>query len=205
MFCENYDEFVSVLTKHDYTVHSAKNGTEAKEIALKLIGSDSCGFGGSMTVASIGLYEALLENGNPVFKSSYGISVEERNKIYKDAADAKWYVSSTNAITKEGALVNIDGTANRVASMVFGPDKVIIFVGKNKLTEDISSAITRVKEVATPPNARRLNKKTPCAVTGKCVNCSSPDRLCKVTTIIEYKPNYLEEMHLILIDEELGF
>ena len=116
------------------------------------------------------------------------------------------FVCSTNAVTRDGRLVNIDGTGNRVAGMFAGPKKVILFIGKNKLVEGgLDEAIARIKRVACPANGRRLNTNTPCALTGECTDCASPRRMCKITSIIEYPPNLLSELHLVLIDEELGY
>ena len=112
---------------------------------------------------------------------------------------------STNAITREGKLVNIDGNANRVASMIYGPKKILLIIGKNKFTETVDKALDRIKTVVCPKNAQRLKRTIPCAKTGKCVNCYSPQRMCNVTTIIEAKPGLISEMHLLLVDEELGY
>ena len=203
MFCERYDEFVKALEKRRFIVHSAANAAEAKEIGLSLIGDHSVGFGGSVTVTELGLYEALQNNGNAVF---WHWKADDRRKAQVGAAHADWFVCSTNAITRDGRLVNIDGTGNRVAGMFAGPKKVILFIGKNKLVEGgLDDAIARIKREACPPNARRLGLATPCALTGKCVDCASAQRMCKVTSVIEYPPNLLSELHLVLIDENLGY
>lgn len=203
MFCERYDDFVKTLEKRRFLVHSAANAEEAKDIGLSLIGNGSTGFGGSVTVTQIGLYEALQKKGNAVYWHWKSDSPE---KAQESAAHADWFVCSTNAITRDGRLVNIDGTGNRVAGMFAGPKKVILFIGKNKLVEGgIDDAIARIKRVACPANGRRLETGTPCALTGQCTDCSAPRRMCKVTSIIEYPPNLLSELHLVLIDEELGY
>ncbi len=203
MFCERYDEFVKTLEKRQFLVHSASNAAEAKKVGLSLIGSGSAGFGGSITVKELGLYEALQENGNAVY---WHWKSEELGRAQESAAHADWFVCSTNAITRDGRLVNIDGTGNRVAGMFAGPKKVILFIGKNKLVEGgLDEAIARIKRVACPANGRRLGTNTPCAVTGECTDCNAPRRMCKVTSVIEYPPNLLSELHLVLIDEELGY
>jgi hypothetical protein len=114
------------------------------------------------------------------------------------------FFSSTNALTLDGKLVNIDGTGNRVASMIFGPGHVVLIVGANKITDDLQQAMIRAKHLAAPMNAMRLNLKTPCATTGYCSDCNSEDRICKVTTIIEYKPD-LTNFTVILVGEEIGY
>ncbi len=203
MFTEHYDEFLKALEKRGYRVHSAKDAAEAKEVGLSLIGSSSVGFGGSMTVKSMGLYEALAEKGNPVY---WHWKSEDPQNAQASAAHADWFVASTNAITRDGRLVNIDGTGNRVAGMFAGPKKVILFIGKNKLVEGgVDDAIARIRREACPPNARRLGLGTPCAATGECADCSVAARMCRVTSVIEYPPRMLAELHLILIDEVLGY
>lgn len=204
MFWENQSGFTDRLIKLGYTVHLAANGEEAKNIALDLIKDGSVGLGGSMSVKSTGLPEELMKNGNPVYDHSKVPPAEQR-EVFRKAAAADWYVCSTNAITRSGALVNIDGIGNRVTSMLIGPKNGLLIIGKNKLTETIEEAYIRVKNVAAPLNTRRLNKDTPCFVTGKCADCSSPQRICTATVIIDKKPRMMDEYHLILVDEELGF
>jgi hypothetical protein len=114
------------------------------------------------------------------------------------------YLASSNAVTEDGRLINIDMTGNRVVAMIFGPPKVILVVGVNKIVKDVDEGIKRVKNVATPMNARRLGLKVPCASTGVCTNCDAEDRLCRVTTIIEKRPSR-SDISVILVGEELGF
>jgi hypothetical protein len=119
------------------------------------------------------------------------------------AAKADVYLTSTNAVTENGQLVNIDGTGNRVAAMIFGPKKVFVICGINKIASNLDTAMQRIKE-NTYKNARRLKLKTPCAETEKCNDCRSPQRMCNITTIIERKPNKTA-MEVIIIKEELGY
>jgi hypothetical protein len=115
------------------------------------------------------------------------------------------FLSGTNALTLSGELVNIDATGNRVAAMFFGPRKVIVVAGRNKLVDGtVHDAIQRVKNRATPPNSRRLNFKTPCASTGFCSDCNSPDRLCRVTTVIDRKPRFTD-VRVLVVNADLGF
>lgn len=118
--------------------------------------------------------------------------------------DADVYVSSSNAVIEDSRILNIDGTGNRIASMFFGPPRVIIIAGKNKLAPDYSSALERIKTVACPKNAERLNRNLPCRFTGKCQDCRSPERMCQVTVLIE---NHLNQtsLEVWLVNEELGF
>lgn len=204
MFCENYDQFVSLLQKRNYTVHSAGSASEAKEIALSLIGSSSVGCGGSITVHSMGLPDALRAQGCSVY-FHWEVPPKERPAIFEKADAADWYLCSSNAITRSGKLINIDGNGNRVADMFFGPKKVLLIIGKNKFAETIDEGIDHIKTVACPANGKRLSRATPCAMAGRCTDCFSPDRMCNVTTIIEAKPGLIDELHLLLVDEELGY
>ena len=204
MFCENYDQFVSELEKRNYTVHSAKDTAEAKAIALSLVGNASVGCGGSVTVQSMGLPDAMREQGCSVY-FHWEHEPKDRPAIFEKAAKADWYICSTNGITRKGKLVNIDGNGNRVASMFFGPKRVMLIIGKNKFSETVDESIDRIKAVTCPANAKRLSRVTPCAASGRCVDCYADHRMCNVTTIIEAKPGLIDELHLILVDEELGY
>ena len=115
------------------------------------------------------------------------------------------FLTSANALTADGRLVNIDGNGNRVAASIFGPRRVVFVVGRNKIVDGgIDVAIDRIKREACPPNCRRLNKKTPCATTGVCADCSSPDRICKVTVVMDRRPSQTDAC-VLLVDEDLGF
>ncbi|WP_305046214.1 lactate utilization protein [Geoalkalibacter sp.] len=167
--------------------------------------AQTVGFGGSMTLAALDLparCEALgkqtLVHGRP------GLSPEERRRIMAAQQSCDLFFTSTNALTLKGQLVNIDATGNRVCAMAFGPRRVILVAGVNKVCADLDAALRRVKEVACPPNARRLNFKTPCAATGLCSDCNSPERICRITTIIDKKPR-ATEMLVCLINEDLGY
>ena len=132
-------------------------------------------------------------------------SAEERGEVTRRAARADWFIASANGITRTGKIVNIDGTGNRVASMLFGPKNVALIIGKNKFAETMDECMDRIKAVACAKNAQRLGLSTPCAVAGRCTDCFSKERICSVTTIIEAKPGAISEMHLILVDEVLGY
>jgi hypothetical protein len=113
-------------------------------------------------------------------------------------------VAGSNAITEDGKIVNIDGLGNRLAAFCFGPEKVIIVAGRNKIVKDVAAAIERVKNVAAPMNARRFGAATPCAKTDKCSDCDSPERICNLTLIIE-KQRQPGRLTVILVNQELGF
>jgi hypothetical protein len=163
------------------------------------------GFGGSMSLAELGLIDLLEKGGKKTLvHGRRGLSPEERRAVMQEQLHCDLFFTSTNALTLRGYLVNIDATGNRVCSMAFGPRKVVVVAGSNKITQDLESALKRVKEVVCPPNARRLGYNTPCARTGLCSNCNSADRICRVTTIIERKPR-LTDLRVCLINESLGY
>ena len=161
------------------------------------------GIGGSMTVKSLGIPEKLIERGNKVYFHWLESTPSAMDEAREKASRADVYLSSTNALTEEGKLVNIDGLGNRVASMIYGPKKVYILCGINKITKNLNEALQRIKD-NTYKNARRLKLETPCAYTEKCTDCSSPQRMCSVTTIIERRP-YKTDFEVIIIGQELGY
>jgi len=204
MFCENCDVFLQTLSSLGYGAHCAANRDEAREIVLGLVGSGSVGFGGSVTSVELGLPAALRERGNEVF-FHWDEEPARRPEMLKKAAVADWYVSSVNAIALNGTIINIDGTGNRVAAMIAGPKNVVLCIGRNKLAADTEAAMERIRATASPLNAKRLARKTPCTATGHCMDCSSPDRICNMTVSIRSKPPLMESYHIVLIDEDLGY
>ncbi|HYF83514.1 MAG TPA: lactate utilization protein [Clostridia bacterium] len=161
------------------------------------------GIGGSMTVKSLGIPELLKEKGNEVFFHWLESTTEAADEARKNAGRADVYITSTNALTEEGQLVNTDGVGNRVTSMIFGPEKVYVLCGINKITKNLDGALQRIKDNAYK-NARRLKLNTPCTINGKCSDCSSPQRMCNVTTIINRKPGKTD-LEVILVGQELGY
>ena len=164
------------------------------------------GFGGSMSIVSLGVEQILREQGKEILNhSSAAFSRDERLEVMRRQLTCDLFLSGSNALTLNGELVNIDATGNRVAAMLFGPRKVIVVVGRNKLVDGTPhDAIVRVKAWATPPNSKRLNFKTPCAATGFCSDCNAPDRLCRATTIIDRKPRFTD-LHVLVVNADMGF
>jgi len=171
---------------------------------LSLIPSDAnVGIGGSVTLREINLIDALAARGNTVFQ--HWQQPEERvSTVMRKQLTSDIFLASSNAVTEDGKLVNIDKAGNRVAAMIFGPKKVVLVVGMNKIVKDVEEGIQRARNVAAPMNARRRGDKTPCATTGVCTDCDAPDRLCRVITIMEKKPSR-SDISVILVGEELGF
>lgn len=185
------------LEKNNFVVSYFNTREEALPVILEdLKPATSIGRGGSVTIEEIGLIDKVQESGLPFFDYK---EMEDR----KRSLTADYYLCSTNAITENGWLVNIDGSGNRTAAMSFGPNKVFIVTGTNKIVKDVEAGLERIANVAAPPNAKRLGKKTPCATTGRCSDCSSPERICR-KTLISTKPKP-ERIYIYLINEELGY
>ncbi len=199
------DKTLKALKDRHINAEYVENADQAREKVSAMVSNSSIvGIGGSITVQELDLETLLLKKDCIVFWHWHGNNQEEQDAIRRKAMNADVYICSSNALTLDGKLVNIDGTGNRVGAMVFGPRRVIIIVGINKLAENLDAAIERIKTKACPPNARRLKKKTPCAETDQCSDCSSPQRMCNVTSIIEGKPGSID-MNVLIIGEELGY
>lgn len=162
------------------------------------------GFGGSLTLRELGIIDRL-QNEDVILLDHWkqGLSRDEVIDIRFQQLTSDLFMSSTNAITEKGELVNIDGNGNRTNSMTYGPKKVIIIAGSNKIVPDINSALDRVKNIAAPMNAKRLNLPLPCAETGRCHDCKSESRICRIISIIQRKPNSTD-ISVYLLNEELG-
>lgn len=198
---------VTSLEKNGFTaLYCATPEDAAEYIMAGANESLNVGFGGSMSIVSLGVEQRLREQGKEILNHGPAtFSREEKLEIMRRQLTCDLFLSGCNALTLNGELVNIDATGNRVGAMLFGPRKVIVVVGRNKLVDGSpQDAIERVKEWATPPNAKRLNFKTPCAATGFCSDCNSPDRLCRVTTIIDRRPR-LTDLHVLVVNADLGF
>ncbi len=195
---------IYALVRKGFPVHHAATMAEAKAIILKLIGeADSIGFGGSVTLREMGLYEDLQAMGR--HPHWHWKNDEPKPEVFARAASSDVYLVSSNAITADGCLVNIDGTGNRVGAMISGPKQVIVVAGVNKLVNGgISQALARIKSVACPLNARRLGLDTPCAGEGKCDTMSCQRSMCSVTSVIE-RPVGGHKISIVLMDEEAGY
>lgn len=196
---------INSLEKNRISAKYFETSKEAVDYLLSTITEDeSVGIGGSMTVNSIGVIDRLKDRGNEVLFHWLAGNFEEGNEIRKKALDADVYMTSTNALTMDGKLINIDGIGNRVAGMFYGPKRVFIVCGVNKIVENVDKGLERIKSIAAPLNCERLHFDTPCAKTKRCGNCKSPQRACSITTIIEWKP-MLTDIEVVIINENLGF
>lgn len=163
------------------------------------------GCGGSATLNEVGVLEHL-RSGRYEFLDRYEANLTQKDlkEMYRKSFCADTYFTSTNAITENGELYNVDGNGNRVAAMLYGPDKVIVVAGINKIVKDVNEAISRNEQIAAPANTKRLNTKTPCVTTGKCMDCKSPDRICCEFTLIK-RQRTSGRIHVIFLNESLGF
>ena len=178
---------------------------EAKALALSLVPENvSASFGGSVTLNETGVLEALRNRQDlTLYDRDTANGPEEVKKIMHDALSCDYYFMSSNAITTDGELVNIDGNGNRVAALIYGPENVIIIAGMNKIVKNVEEGISRTRNVAAPPNCIRLNKNTPCAANGVCGNCLS-DTICD-QIVITRASRVPQRIKVILVGEELGF
>lgn len=195
---------IYALTQKGFPVHHAKTLEDAKSIVLNMIPKDaSVGFGGSVTVRDMGLYEDLKAAGHDVYW--HWQNDVPKPEVFQKAAKSDVYLTSSNAITANGCLVNIDGTGNRVGAMIAGPKEVIVIAGANKLVAGgTAQAIARIKTVSCPQNARRLGLNTPCGLQGECDPSNCEKGMCNVTSLID-EPVGGHKITIVLVDEEAGY
>lgn len=198
---------VKALRKHGFNAFWVETGAEARDRALEMIPVNAhVGLGGSMSMRQLGLVDALRARGNKVSDHwQPGLSREQEMAIRHDHLSCDVYLASSNAVTMEGELINIDGAGNRVAALAFGPPRVVIIAGVNKLVVNIMDGLSRAKNVAAALRARSLSREVPCAYTGQCNDCDSPGRICRITTITERCPSHTPDYTVILVNEPLGF
>ena len=195
--CEN-------LEKRGYKVASFETKEEARDYIVRTVERRIVAFGGSITLEEMGLYEALGEKNSVIWhwRIPNGVAPAQ---VRCEAASADVYISSVNGLAETGEIVNIDGTCNRVASMLYGHERLLLVVGKNKIAKDYDAALYRARNIAAPKNAQRLNMKTPCAARAdKCYDCKSPERICRALTVLWEKPNGAD-IEIILVNEDLGY
>ena len=197
---------IEALNKNNmngYLVNTKEELIEKIKELVKENSTVSCG--GSMSLFETGIIDHL-RSGRYKFLDRYeeGLSREEVTKIFKESFFADAYFASSNAVTEDGKLYNVDGNGNRVAAMMFGPEKVILVVGVNKIVKNIDEAVIRNKEISAPTNAKRLNKMTPCTKVGYCMDCKSNDKICREFTVISSQVNK-DRIHVIFMNENIGY
>lgn len=192
------------LRDKGYMVTVFENADAAVKYLDSQIDDQTVGFGGSLTLEQMGLYETL-KNHNTVFWHWRIPDGKTGKEVTIEANSAKIYVSSVNGLSETGEIINIDGNCNRVASIFYGHEKVYLVAGENKIEKDYESALYRARNIASPLNAKRLGVKTPCAIKGdKCYDCNSPERICRGLSVLWEKP-MSGKFEVILIHQKLGF
>lgn len=194
------EKTIANLRKNGFEVTTFATGEEAAAYVGASLRGKTVGIGGSMTVRALDIYSRIKDN-NTVFWHM----VEPGDETMVNASAAEVYITSANAISQEGYVINIDGRGNRVAGTLMKKDKVYLIVGKNKLCGPFEEALERARNVAAPQNSRRLEMHTPCAVQGRCYDCASPERICNALVVLWRRPFWCDSMEIVLIDQELGF
>ena len=195
---------VKNLQSRHFDAYYCEDSAAALSKALELIPQGATvSWGGTLTAEQIGLIDAIRKGNYQALDRSLCRTQEERTAIYKKALLADVFVTGANALSMDGQMVNIDGTGNRVAAIVYGPESVIVIAGMNKVTDTLESAITRARTVAAPMNKQRFPNQTPCEVTGSCADCKSPECICNQILITRHcRP--AGRIKFILVGEDLG-
>ena len=199
----NFTKVKEALRRRGYAVSCFETGKEAADYLNHEIDGVSVGFGGSMTLKELGLYEKLCAH-NTVLSHWNAPENVDAAEMTRRAAASDVYLCSANALAETGEILNIDGTGNRISSMLYGHKKVYFVIGKNKIAPDYEGALWRARNIAAPKNAKRLNRKTPCVADGRSHDCSSPERICRGLAVLWEKMGSCE-MEVVLIDEDLGY
>lgn len=200
-----YNELIKQWESRGYEVFFARNKGEAMRYIAQIIPNDSTiSLGGSVTLDQLDAVNFLRREKYNLLDRYADMTAEERTVCFKKGLTADWLVTGTNAITKDGDLINVDGNGNRVAPLIYGTENVLVVFGKNKLVENIEEGIQRIREIA-PMNAKRLGVNTPCAQDGVCHDCRCSSRICNATTIIHNCYRFPKRIKLLLIDEVLGY
>lgn len=207
---EIIDKTIQALKRNHFEVFFAANTDEARDIFFRdifpSVQPETVSWGDSETMKATGVLEELQSNQDISVIPTFGAGMSRKQKIYwrRQALLADLFLTGSNALTRKGQLVNLDMIGNRVGGITFGPKNVVLFIGTNKIVEDIEGAMYRIRTIAAPQNAMRHEGfRTPCHKTGICMDCNSPDRICNVWTIAE-KSYPAGRIRIILIDQKLG-
>ncbi len=194
------EKIVENLRKNGFTVTEFDTREAAADYLVDSLHGKTIGMGGSMTLGAMDVYDRL-KGDNTV----YWHQIVPGDETISGADNAQVYITSANAISEEGFILNIDGRGNRVAGTLMEKERVLFVVGQNKLAGPFPEALERARNIAGPQNAKRLNKKTPCAVDGKCHDCASPERICNALVVMWKKPFGCKNMEVVLIHQDLGY
>lgn len=194
----DFSKVKASLEERGFAVSCFATAEEAMDYLDGKLDGKTIGIGGSMTIRDMGLDQRLEKHNQVIWHWKDG--------SLQDAARAEVYLASVNGLAETGEIINIDGAGNRVASTIFGHEEVYFIVGRNKLAPDYDGALWRARNIASPKNAQRLGKKTPCAAKGdKCYDCKSPDRICRALTVLWEAPTGIGRSEVVLIAQELGY
>lgn len=200
------EKTVENLRKNNFHAEFFDQQEEAKERILGMIKpGDKVAFGGSFTAMQLGLRESIA--GIPAVildHNAPGLDAGQKLEIMRQQQVCDVFICSANALTLDGQIFNVDGTCNRVSAMLFGPKKVIVVAGVNKICQDEAAACERIRTIAAPVNMKRLNRRTPCTVTGYCTDCDSPERGCNAYLVLKKKPA-LADFSVFIVNKSLGF
>lgn len=183
-----------------FTVQWFPTAQAAKEALVARFAGKTIGMGGSVTLRDLGLYEALSQRG-----TVYWHWQQPGPETLAQAAKAQVYLTSVNALAETGQLVNIDGTGNRISAAAGAHETVCYLVGRNKIAPTFQQALWRARNIAAPLNAKRLEKNTPCVQTGRCMDCSAPERICRALVVLWEKPVLTESVEVVIVRQSLGF
>ncbi len=198
-------QIIKNLEKRNMNGYYCETKQQCADLLLSLLNDgDSVSWGGSASMNQCGIPEKLKKSGKYTVLDREQFTADTMKEFYIKAFSSNAYIMGTNAITLDGILVNVDGNGNRVASLIFGPDRVFVIAGMNKVVPSVDQALGRVRNFASPPNTIRLNKNTPCASTGKCANCLSEDCICN-QIVYTRRSRDKDRIHVILVGENLGF
>ena len=201
-------KMLEALKKKNFDAHFFETAEEAKNFITEQVQPDeTAGFGGSITLRQgLGLVDALQDKGVTVYDHwDANGDPTRRLELKRKQRGVDVFLTSMNAVTVDGVMVNLDGGGNRVASTCSGPKRVIVVVGANKVVENLDAAIHRTRHHASPLNAIRLERETPCVETGTCNDCSAPQRICAMLLIMYKKPGDIDKFTVVLVNDELGY
>lgn len=201
-----FDTTVENLKKHGFEAKFCPSRQDAVDTILALAKDcGSVGIAGTHTVRALEVLPLLEQAGKTIYDHwTFTPGTAEEVQCRRNQMAADLFLCSVNALTMTGEIVNRDGCGNRINAMTFGPPNVVLVAGRNKITPDLDAALARIEEVAAPIRAASLSRKTPCVKTGYCMDCDSPERICRITSIIHRKP-MLTKITVLILDEEMGY
>ncbi len=199
------EQIIKNLKARNMEGYYAETKEDALKKALELIPEGaSVAWGGSMSIQEIGLKDAVCKGNYTAYNREDAKTAEEKRKMELATYDADYFLTSTNALSEDGVLVNIDGNSNRVSAIAYGPRNVLMVVGMNKVVKDAQTAVSRARNEAAPINAQRFGLNTPCSKTGACFDCKNPDTICCQFLVTRYS-KHEGRIKIILVNEDLGF